>query len=113
MTATYRVEEALERQNVSKFVEGINGEWSARQKLAPTIATPEMHAIIDSAKQMGALGAKVCGAGGGGCFILVVPEEKKSAISDRLKKDGAHVIDFKVVDQGCQVSGSASNISNE
>lgn len=103
--ATYRVEEALERQSFEKLVEGINGEWIARQKLAPTIATPEMLSIIDRAKDLGAKGAKVCGAGGGGCFIIVTPEEKKQAIMATLKADGAHVIDFKVVEEGCQVNG--------
>lgn len=102
--ATYRVEEALERQSFEKLVEGINGEWLARQQLAPTIATPEMLGIIERAKGLGAAGAKVCGAGGGGCFIIVTPEEKKQAISAKLKADGAHVIDFKVVDEGCRVN---------
>ncbi|MEW6057698.1 MAG: GHMP kinase [Bdellovibrionota bacterium] len=102
--ATYRVEEALERQSIEKFVEGISQEWSARQKLAPTIATQEMLSIIEKSKEMGALAAKVCGAGGGGCFIMVAPEEKRTKISDRLKADGAQIIDFKVVEEGCQLS---------
>jgi D-glycero-alpha-D-manno-heptose-7-phosphate kinase len=102
--ATYRVEEALEKQDFGKLVEGIQKEWDSRQKLAPTIATPEMLAIIQKSKDLGAHAAKVCGAGGGGCFIMVAPEEKKTAISDRLKADGAHIIDFKVVEEGCRLA---------
>lgn len=103
--ATYKVEEALERQNFETFVEGIEREWQARQKLAPTIATQEMFSIIEKAKSMGARAAKVCGAGGGGCFIMVAPEDKKAMISEKLKAEGHHIIDFKVVEEGCAVNG--------
>ncbi|MGE4232338.1 MAG: hypothetical protein AB7F43_03325 [Bacteriovoracia bacterium] len=102
--ATQKVEEGLERQDYQKLVEGIDLEWSSRQKLAPGIATDEMLKIIENAKSLGAQSAKVCGAGGGGCFIVVSPEDKRKAVSDGLKKNGAHVIDFKVVEHGCQVT---------
>lgn len=102
--ATYRVEEALEKQSFEKFAEGINGEWVARQKLAPTIATPEMLASIEGAKSVGAKAAKVCGAGGGGCFIVVAPAEKKSAVAEKLRTSGVKVIDFRVQESGCQLS---------
>lgn len=101
--ATYRVEEALERQSFEKLVEGINGEWAARQKLAPTIATKEMLSAIEAAKTVGAQAAKVCGAGGGGCFIVVAPHDKKSAVSEKLRSTGVNVIDFRVMAEGCQV----------
>jgi D-glycero-alpha-D-manno-heptose-7-phosphate kinase len=103
--ATYRVEEALERQSFDTFVDGIEREWQARQKLAPGIATPEMLAIIERAKGLGAKAAKVCGAGGGGCFIIVTPSEKKAAITQALRSDGVHIIDFRVAEQGCTVDG--------
>lgn len=103
--ATYKVEEALERQSFDVFVDGIEREWQARQKLAPTIATPTMLEIIDRAKGLGARTAKVCGAGGGGCFIIVAPDDKKRAIAEQLKKDGTHIIDFKVAEAGCTVNG--------
>lgn len=99
--ATYRVEEALERQSLDVFAEGIRQEWSARQRLAPTIATPEMHKAIDAAKAEGALAAKVCGAGGGGCFMVVAPKEKRAKTEAALRNAGVTVIDFKVVESPC------------
>ena len=96
------MEEALERQDFDKLSEGIGQEWIARQKLAPTIATPEMLAAMNAAKDAGATAAKVCGAGGGGCFIVVAPEEKRGAAVAALKKSGVTVIDYKVVDTPCK-----------
>ncbi|HRK01791.1 MAG TPA: hypothetical protein PLH57_03940 [Oligoflexia bacterium] len=101
--ATYRVEEALERLSFEKLVEGINGEWKARQLLAPTIATPDMLAAIEAAKSVGAVAAKVCGAGGGGCFIVVAPPEKRKPVVEKLQASGVKVIDFKVHAEGCRV----------
>lgn len=100
--ATYRVEEALDRMSFDMLAEGIDQEWCARQLLAPTIATPEMLRAVDLAKEEGAISAKVCGAGGGGCFVIAVPEEKKSKVRNTLLTSGVRVIDFKVVDSGCQ-----------
>lgn len=106
--ATYRVEEALERRSLDKLAEGIRGEWEARQTLAPTIATGEMLAVMRKAEERGALAAKVCGAGGGGCFFLVAPAEKKKAIADSLSKDGVNVIPFRIAEEGCLVDSSGA-----
>lgn len=102
--AAYRVEEALEKRSTELLIEGINLEWNSRQKLAPTIATKDMLETIEFAKSKGALGAKVCGAGGGGCYIVVVPPQKKKDIQDQLRARDVHVIDFKVIEGGCEVT---------
>lgn len=105
--ATGLIQDALERESFEKFVEAIRMEWDARQELAPTIATPEMLSIIEQSRDLGTVAAKVCGAGGGGCFMMVAPENKKRQIADKLKAQGAHIIDFRVVEEGCRVSGAA------
>ncbi len=104
--ATYLVEESLEQKSSEKLFRGISQEWAARQQLAPTIATEEMLKIIKRAQELGSIAAKTCGAGGGGCFILAVPPEKKNKIQDQLIQDGVHVIPFKVVEEGCIVHTS-------
>lgn len=103
--ATGMVEEALEKQNFEVFAKGIDLEWGARQTLAPTIATPEMLAVIAHARTKGAVAAKVCGAGGGGCFIIVAPADKKQSVVAGLAEwqdRGMSIIDFKVAESGCK-----------
>ncbi len=102
--ASYRVEESLEKKSLESFVEGVTLEWISRQKLAPTIATKDMLETIEYAKSKGALAAKVCGAGGGGCYIIVTPKEKKKEIQDLLRKRNVKLIDFKTVAGGCEVT---------
>lgn len=75
-------------------------EWKARKQLAPTISTTTMEKLIRSAKKNGALAAKVCGAGGGGCLAFIVPPQKKQFIADDLKSKGGKVLQFKFVTRG-------------
>jgi D-glycero-alpha-D-manno-heptose-7-phosphate kinase len=95
--------EALARADWDDTGRQIAAEWDNRKRLAPGVSTPAIDELIRRATAAGATAAKVCGAGGGGCFIIVTPEEKKQAISAKLKAEGAHVIDFKVVEEGCRV----------
>jgi D-glycero-alpha-D-manno-heptose-7-phosphate kinase len=101
--ATALLEESLESFSYEKFWSAINQEWEARQKLAPTIATDSMLNTINFAKSKGAKAAKVCGAGGGGCFIIVCEPDKKEELIQLLRKQGSEVIDFNIVEKGCEV----------
>jgi mevalonate kinase len=53
------------------------------------VSTKELEDIVSIAKENGALGAKLTGAGGGGCAIaLAENEEKAKKISEAVKKAG-------------------------
>jgi mevalonate kinase len=56
--------------------------------------------LVHVAKNNGALGAKLTGAGGGGCMIALVTQEKSSQISEKLQQAGATSIIAKKVDAG-------------
>ncbi|MDA1109709.1 MAG: GHMP kinase [Nitrospinae bacterium] len=78
-------------------------EWKARKALAPGISTPEMDRLIRSAMRSGALAAKVCGAGGGGCVAFFVKVDRKEQVQGALSKLGARVLDFRFVSRGLRV----------
>jgi D-glycero-alpha-D-manno-heptose-7-phosphate kinase len=101
--ATALVEEGLERQNYEKLSLGIQKEWDARQKLAPSIATVEMLKSIEASLAAGATAAKVCGAGGGGCYMVLAPETKREAVKVALQSSGATLIPFQIVENPCVV----------
>lgn len=75
-------------------------EWQARKQLAPAITTPEMEKLIRAALKKGALAAKVCGAGGGGCVAFIVPPKKKQSIIDELNLQGGKVLPFQFISRG-------------
>jgi mevalonate kinase len=63
----------------------------ANQKLLRLIgvSSPELEGLIEAARQGGALGAKVCGAGRGGNMIALVTPETASQVSMMLRMAGA------------------------
>ena len=56
--------------------------------------------LIDKAKAAGAIGAKVCGAGGGGCLFCYAPPETVPAVQKALTSNGAELLEFTIDNQG-------------
>ena len=90
----------LKKGRSSALASIFNKEWKARKQLAPTISTPQMEKLIQSALKKGALAAKVCCAGGGGCVAFVVPPAKKQTIIEELNVRGGKVLPFAFVSRG-------------
>ena len=100
------MKQALLRGDMEAVARRFDAEWQARKALAPAISTPEMDRLIAAARKQGALAAKVCGAGGGGCVAFIVRVGAKERVSAELKKLGGKVLDFKFVKQGLRVRES-------
>jgi D-glycero-alpha-D-manno-heptose-7-phosphate kinase len=63
-------------------------EWDNRKRLAPGVTTPTIESLIARATAAGATGAKVCGAGGGGCLFCYGPPKAREAIAEALAAGG-------------------------
>ncbi|HBR57875.1 MAG TPA: GHMP kinase [Blastocatellia bacterium] len=75
-----------------------------RKRLSPHITTPHMDLLIENAMSSGAIAAKVCGAGGGGCIAFFCDEGRKPDVEAALGRDtGVEVLDFCVNSQGLAV----------
>ena len=73
--------------------------WQMKRALASTVTTRQIDTWYDAAKEAGAWGGKICGAGGGGFLLLLVPEERKNAVRAAL----SDLIEVKV---GYEAHGS-------
>src|SRR5579884_2604893 len=78
-------------------------EWKLRRTNAPGITTPLIEKLIAAAKRRGAVAAKVCGAGGGGCFVLFVREGSHDSVAEAIRKNGGRVLAFRVNPDGVTV----------
>jgi D-glycero-alpha-D-manno-heptose-7-phosphate kinase len=58
--------------------------WMTKRKLSSTISNPEIDALYDRAREAGALGGKLCGAGGGGFLLMVVPPAARARFCERM-----------------------------
>lgn len=105
---TRGMEKQLVQGRLTRFEHWFNEEWKARKALAPGISTSKIDRMILAAKKKGALAAKVCGAGGGGCVAFFVPPNKREDVIQALQGLGGNVLDFKFVSRGLRVSRSSS-----
>lgn len=77
--------ECLERGEFDRFGELLGVGWELKKRLANEISNPAIDQIYQAAKEAGAIGGKIAGAGAGGCLLLYCPIAKREAVRERLK----------------------------
>ena len=91
---------ALERRDWPEVGRQIAAEWENRKQLAPGVTTTEIDNMLAAARRAGAIGGKVCGAGGGGCLFGFGDPADIPAIRQALHEAGARVLDFTIESRG-------------
>lgn len=94
---------ALERQDWTAVGRHVADEWENRKGLAPGVTTPAIDGMLAAARAAGALGGKVCGAGGGGCLFCIGDPASLPAIRAALTGSGARVLDFRIETAGLTI----------
>jgi D-glycero-alpha-D-manno-heptose-7-phosphate kinase len=88
-------------RNIEEFGELLHEGWLAKRSLSGSISNSEVDALYDAAREAGALGGKLIGAGGGGFFLLFVPPWKQQRVREAL---GALInVPFKFEYSGSQI----------
>jgi len=59
--------------------------WKLKKQLASAISNPDIEKMYSLALGAGALGGKICGAGGGGFLLVYVPLDKRDLVRGALK----------------------------
>jgi D-glycero-alpha-D-manno-heptose-7-phosphate kinase len=99
--------QALERGDWKQTARLLREEWTNRKKNAPGITTPLIDRLVEVTRRAGAVGAKVCGAGGGGCVFFLVERGAKERVSSAIAAQGATVLPVRVAPQGVRVRAAA------
>lgn len=73
----YEILEAVESGNITEVGRLFDAHWTHKKKLASGITNEKFDRIYETAKQNGALGGKISGAGGGGFFTFYIEDNKK------------------------------------
>lgn len=75
-----------------------------RKMLSPRITTDRMDSLIETAESAGAIAAKVCGAGGGGCMAFFCEKGGRQDIESALAAtDGVEILDWHFDSVGLDV----------
>ena len=81
----------------------LQAEWRLRQQLGPGVTTTEIDGLAAAAHKAGALAAKVCGAGGGGCVMFFADPTEVPAVREAVGAAGGRLLDFHVDTSGLEV----------
>ena len=98
-----QVRSALEQNRWKDIGRLVREEWDFRRRNLRTISTPVIDKIIASARKQGALGGKVCGAGGGGCLTLVIEPDARSRVEAAVSAAGGTLLPLQIDRHGVQV----------
>ncbi len=82
-------------------------EWKLRRSNYKGISTPLIDRMIQAAGRQGARAAKVCGAGGGGCVIILADPDCRERVAQALRDCGGRVLPFRVAREGVSLARSA------
>lgn len=71
-------------QDLIPFGELMHEAWQVKRSLSDKVSNADVDALYQQAKEAGAVGGKLTGAGGGGFMLLFVPPGHKAAVSQAL-----------------------------
>lgn len=69
----------------SDFGKLLHESWMIKRRLTSKITNEDIDHIYETAIRAGALGGKICGAGGGGVILFFVPPENQSKVKEAMK----------------------------
>jgi len=96
------IKNALLRNDLDGFGKLLDEGWRQKRKFSPQVSDPQIDAMYGAALQLGALGGKILGAGGGGYLLLYCPFDKKHLIAAELERRGGKVVEFGFERRGLQ-----------
>lgn len=112
------MQQAFHAQDLRSIAQLLNKDWEIRRRALPTMSNPSIDRLIRSLRRAGALGARICGAGGGGCLALVIEPEARAQLITLAEAGGAKVLPCVVNTRGLVVrrlkgSGQRSALSGQ
>ena len=94
------MKEALLKGRLNEIGDILDFGFHQKRKMADGISNDLMEEIYDAAKNAGATGGKVSGAGGGGFMIFYCPGNTKYAVTEALARFGGYCKPYQFVDHG-------------
>jgi D-glycero-alpha-D-manno-heptose-7-phosphate kinase len=95
-----KMKEQLLRGEIYKVGEILDFGWKYKKQLATEISNPIINEIYETAKNNGASGGKISGAGGGGFMMFYCPETTRYNVINSLQKFGGEFRRFQFTNEG-------------
>lgn len=89
----YGMKSALFCGDVKRMGELLHLSWVEKKKL-PGVSSSQIDSLYKVAKESGAYGGKLCGAGGGGFLFIICDMADRKKIAGQMEKSGARLVNF-------------------
>jgi D-glycero-alpha-D-manno-heptose-7-phosphate kinase len=101
----YAMRDAVERADLPAVGALLHDAFVAKQQMNPYIAegTP-IESMLAAARDAGAHGGKVCGAGGGGYLLIAASSEARPAVRGALEAMGGEFAPFAFAPEGVRAT---------
>ena len=96
------ISDAISKGNLRRFGELLEVHWQSKKRLSEGISNPQIDAWYELARQNGAIGGKISGAGGGG-FLMLYCEENKTRLREVMRGAGLRELKFRFDFEGSKV----------
>lgn len=94
------MKDRLYKNDIEGFASLVDQSWQEKIKTSTTITNPEIDHLFAVAKENGAIGGKITGAGGGGFMMLFCPPERRSGVLQALDSEQGTVYPFCFSSEG-------------
>jgi len=98
----HQILEAVESGNIDEVGRKFHEHWQYKKKISSKMSNPEFDRIYDAAREIGALGGKISGAGGGGFFTFYVPDNQR-AFREKMRELGLREMRYRFDFEGSKV----------
>lgn len=99
----YRIKEALEQGDLDRFGLLLDEHWQNKKRRSGKVSDPQIDRWYEIAKENGALGGKIMGAGGGGFFMFYCPNNCKARLRRALTQAGLREMPYDFDFEGAKV----------
>jgi D-glycero-alpha-D-manno-heptose-7-phosphate kinase len=96
------ISDAISKGNLRHFGELLDVHWQSKKRLSKGVSSPQIDGWYELAKQNGAIGGKISGAGGGG-FLMLYCEEDKTRLRAVMRQAGLRELKFRFDFEGSKV----------
>lgn len=98
----FEIRNTISKGNLRYFGELLDVHWQVKKRLSEGISNPQIDGWYELAKQNGAIGGKISGAGGGG-FLMLYCEENKARLREKMRGAGLRELKFRFDFEGSKV----------
>jgi D-glycero-alpha-D-manno-heptose-7-phosphate kinase len=99
---TGEMKDRLLRRRFDEFGGLLHEEWQHKKKMSDRISNPGLDALYDLAREEGAIGGKITGAGGGGHMLLYCRFDRKHRVAEALRARGCEPSEVALESMGLQ-----------